>query len=85
VEAAGSLLRRVFDCREEARGRGRRAAEDILRFRSPAAAGVILRDRIATIRRRRARTGPIPPIALLEDRIAELEAENARLRETRPG
>jgi glycosyltransferase involved in cell wall biosynthesis len=80
LEAATGLLRYVFEHQEEAAGRGLRAAEDIRLLHSPTMAGGIIRDRLAAIRRRRARTGPTPSIALLEDRIEELEAENARLR-----
>jgi glycosyltransferase involved in cell wall biosynthesis len=80
LEAATGLLRYVHEHQEEAGDRGSRAAEDIRLVHSPAMAGGIIRDRLAAIRRRRARTGPAPSIALLEDRIEELEAENARLR-----
>jgi glycosyltransferase involved in cell wall biosynthesis len=80
LEAAAGLLRYVFEHQEEAAGRGLRAAEDIRLLHSAALAGGIIRDRLAAIRRRRARTVPAPSPALLEDRIEELEAENARLR-----
>ena len=78
LEAAAGLLQRVYTHQAEAQGRGLRAAEDIKRFQSPARAGAIISERLATIRRRRAR--PARSIASLEDRIEELEAENARLR-----
>jgi glycosyltransferase involved in cell wall biosynthesis len=80
LQAATGLLRYVFEHQEEAAGRGLRAAEDIRLLHSAAMAGGTIRDRLAAIRRRRARTVSTPSIALLEDRIEELEAENARLR-----
>jgi glycosyltransferase involved in cell wall biosynthesis len=78
LEAAARLLRQVYDHQAEARARGSRAAEDMKRFYSPVEAGAIISERLATIRRRRARPRSI---AYLEDRIEELEAENARLRD----
>ena len=80
VDAAAGLLRHVYDCREEARGRGRQAARDINSFHSPAHSGAGIRDRLATIRRRRGRTESTPSIGLLEDRLEKLEAENLELR-----
>jgi len=79
VEAA-ALLRYVYDHPEEARARGRRAAEDILSFHSAAAAGTIINQRLATIRRRRANPGPLRSRGFLEDQLEELEAEKAKLR-----
>ncbi|MEY2510256.1 MAG: hypothetical protein QOE26_1019 [Verrucomicrobiota bacterium] len=79
LEAAVGFLRRVYDNQVEARARGLRAAEDIRRRHSPVKAGAVISERLATIRRRRER--PARPIASLEDRIEELEAENARLRD----
>jgi glycosyltransferase involved in cell wall biosynthesis len=78
--AAADLLRYVYEHQEEARARGLRASRDIKSSHFPATAGAIIRDRLSTIRWRRAKTRLTPSIALLEDRIGELEAENARLR-----
>jgi glycosyltransferase involved in cell wall biosynthesis len=80
VSAAANILRRVYDCREEARVRGLRGAQDIQSSHSPAIAGRAIRDRLATIRRRRTSPSVTASRAMLEDRIEELEAENARLR-----
>jgi glycosyltransferase involved in cell wall biosynthesis len=80
VEAAAALLRQVYDDQEEARARGRRAAEDISSSQSAGAAGTIIGGRLATIRRRRANPGPVRVPGFFEDRLEELEAENARLR-----
>ena len=79
-EAATGLLRHVYERQEEAAERGARAAEDIRLLHSAAGAGDIIRNRLSAIRRRRARTVFAPSVGLLEDRIEELEAENARLR-----
>jgi glycosyltransferase involved in cell wall biosynthesis len=80
VNSAATLLRRVYDCRDEARARGLRGAQDIRAFHSPAIAGQIIRDRLATIRRRRTSRSATVSRGVLEDRIEELEAENAKLR-----
>jgi hypothetical protein len=82
VAAAAALMRQVYTHPEEVRGRGRRAAEDLRSFHSAAAAGAIMSQRIDTIRRRRARTTVTPSVALLEDRIEELETEKAILLST---
>ncbi len=80
LEAAAKLLRQVYERGEDTQGMALRGAQDIRSLHSPATAGSIIRDRLATIRRRRATAGPGVSTALLEDRIAELEKENARLR-----
>ncbi|HEV7510191.1 MAG TPA: glycosyltransferase, partial [Candidatus Acidoferrum sp.] len=80
LEAAAKLLRQVYECPEDTQGMARRGAQDIRSLHSPATAGSIIRDRLATIRRRRATAGLGVSTALFEDRIAELEKENARLR-----
>jgi glycosyltransferase involved in cell wall biosynthesis len=80
VNAASNALRRVYDCRDEARARGLRAAQDIQSSHSPAIAGRVIRDRLAAIRSRRRSLSATASRAMLEDRIEELEAENARLR-----
>lgn len=79
LATAARLLRHVYTNQEEAREKGRLAAEQIRELHAPAVSGALIRDRIAKIRRRRA---VIPPRSnsLLEDRLEELEAENARLR-----
>jgi glycosyltransferase involved in cell wall biosynthesis len=80
LNAAATLLRRVYECRDEARARGLRGAQDIQAFHSPAVAGRVIRDRLATIRRRRTSASATASRGILEDRIEELEAENAKLR-----
>ncbi len=51
VEAAASLMRRVFERREEARERGERARRDIARWLNPRAKADFLNDRLRAIRR----------------------------------
>jgi hypothetical protein len=80
LETAARLLRHVYSNQAEAREKGSRAADDIRRLHGPAASGAIMRERLAKIRRRRTVTHPQRSTALLEDRLEELEAENARLR-----
>ena len=53
IERAAQLLRQVYTHPHEASERGLRGAEDIRTLHSPAAAGLLLRDRLAAIRRRR--------------------------------
>ena len=79
LEEGARLLRHVYEDREEAGARGVRAAADIRSLHSPRIAGVIIRERIATIRRRRAAPAAIRSIPLLEERVEELEAEITRL------
>lgn len=78
VEAA-KLFREVYSHPDEARIRGRRAAEDIRTLHSPEVAGRVLRARIETIRRLRGR--PAPPLSptLLQERVEALENENRAL------
>jgi glycosyltransferase involved in cell wall biosynthesis len=80
IGQAANLLQHVYDHREEACARGAQGAADLRLLHSPVVASSNMRDRLATIRCRRARMVPAPSTALLEDRIAELETENARLR-----
>ena len=86
VEAA-KLLREVYTHPDEARARGRRAAEDMRALHSPKVAGRILRARLETIRQRRSRPTPQVSPALLQERVEALENENRallqRLRESR--
>jgi glycosyltransferase involved in cell wall biosynthesis len=82
LDAAAGLLRQVYDHQAEAHGRGSRAAQDIKLSHSPSTAGAVISDRLATIRRRRARTGPTRSIAFLEDRIDELETRLAAFNTT---
>lgn len=84
LETAASLLRHVYANQDEAREKGLRAAEDIRNLHGRTVSGGTLRERLAKIRRRRAVTAPPPSIALLEDRLEELEAENANLRRGTP-
>jgi glycosyltransferase involved in cell wall biosynthesis len=79
IEEAATLLRHVYQDREEARARGLRAAEDMRILHSPKIAASIIRDRIETIRRRRGRSGLPPSVALLEDKLDALELENRAL------
>jgi len=80
VNAAANILRRVYGCRDEARARGLRGAQDIQSSHSPAIAGRVIRDRLATIRCRRTSLSATGSRAMLEDRIEKLEVENAELR-----
>jgi glycosyltransferase involved in cell wall biosynthesis len=80
VTAAAALLRHVYGQPEDARARGRRAAEDISSFHSAAAAGTIISQRMAIIRKQRANPGPPRSSGFLENQLEELEAENAKLR-----
>jgi len=80
LAAAADLLRHVYIHQEEAQARGVRAASDLRDAHSMAVAGRKISDRLATIRRRRAKTGLAPSLFLLEERIEELQAENANLR-----
>ena len=80
LEAAAGFLTHVYTHPEEARARGHRGAETIRAIHSPAAGGLLIAERLATIRRRRNRSAPPRTAGFLEDRIDELEAENARLR-----
>jgi hypothetical protein len=57
-----------------------RAAQDIASLHNPVAAGAIIKDRLATIQRRRLNPGPRRSIEFLEDRLEELEAQNTKLR-----
>jgi glycosyltransferase involved in cell wall biosynthesis len=79
VKAAAKLLRHVYEQRAEAASRASRAAQDIKSLHSPGLSSSIISERLNTIRRRRARTGPVPLAALLEDRIDELEDRVAQL------
>jgi hypothetical protein len=50
VDHAAQLMRHVFEHRQQARERGRRAAADIRRSHSPRGAGLEMRDRLARVR-----------------------------------
>lgn len=71
--AAAQLLQSVYTNQEEARNRGRRAAQDFCRHHSFESAGLILGDRLAKIRCRRETLRPFRSTAFLEDRLEELE------------
>jgi glycosyltransferase involved in cell wall biosynthesis len=73
VAAAAGLLRHVYKHRAEASAKGARAAEHIASQHSAPVAGKIMSGRLATIRQRHAKRGPAPSIALLQDRLDELE------------
>jgi glycosyltransferase involved in cell wall biosynthesis len=77
--AAAKLLREVYTHPDEARARGRRAAEDMRALHSPEMAGRVLRARLETIRQRRSRSTPQVSPALLQDRVEALENENRAL------
>jgi glycosyltransferase involved in cell wall biosynthesis len=55
VEAAAGLMRRVFDCREEARRKGERAQSDVARLHTPQARAKFVSHRLDTIHRWSAR------------------------------
>jgi len=74
IETAAQLLRGVYAHQEEARARGLRAAEDIRKHYSPQVAGAQIRDRLATIRRRRS-SHPVHSVAFLEDLPEEVKRE----------
>jgi hypothetical protein len=77
---AARLLRHVYDQPEEARARGALAARDIQETHSLTRAGVSVRSRIETIRRRRSNVAAsMPSIELLQDQLETLQAENSRL------
>jgi glycosyltransferase involved in cell wall biosynthesis len=80
LDAAAKLLRHVYEHQAEAKQKGVRAAEDIRALHSPAMAALLMRDRLARIRRRRDRPGLPRSVAFLEDRLEELESETTRQR-----
>ena len=57
VDRAAAMMRHVFEHRDEARARGRRAAEEIRTSHGPQAAGQAMRQRLELLAARRAR-GP---------------------------
>lgn len=71
VITAATLLRRVYDCREEAKARGLRGAQDLQSSHSPASAGRVIQERLARIRRRRTSPSMTASRAMPEDRIEE--------------
>ncbi|PZR76876.1 MAG: hypothetical protein DLM73_01595 [Chthoniobacterales bacterium] len=75
VETAARLLRHVYTYQDEARIRGTRAAEDIRARHCPEFAGLMIKARLAKIRRRRGTSRPVYSVAFLEDRLEELECE----------
>lgn len=54
LEAAARLLRYVYERQDGARDKGLRAAENVRALHSPAVGGPVIRERLATIRLRRA-------------------------------
>lgn len=80
TQAAAELLRSVFSHREVAARKGQRAAADIRAGHNPEVAGDIIRQRLAKIRQRRHDSSPVGSTGFFEDRIEELQAENAKLR-----
>ena len=61
VDAAASLMRRVFDHRALAQEKGLRAREDICQRHGLAQTAAFLRDRFEAIRRARTRAARVPP------------------------
>jgi glycosyltransferase involved in cell wall biosynthesis len=76
VEAAAHLLRHVYTHQDEARDKGRRAAEDFRVLHSPEIAGPIILDRLTKIRHRRTTSPRVRSIAFYEDRLEQLEGQN---------
>jgi glycosyltransferase involved in cell wall biosynthesis len=81
--AAADLLRQVYFNQEEARERGRRAAEDLRSRHSAAFTGKIIAQRLAVIRQRRsaALLAPVRSREFFQDQVAELQE---RLRKYEP-
>lgn len=77
LEAATALLWHVYTHQPEALEKGTRAAGEIRALHSPRAVAPIIRERLAKIRSRRSRTGPIRSIGLLEDQLEELQSSQA--------
>jgi glycosyltransferase involved in cell wall biosynthesis len=77
LEAAAGLLRHVYDHQAEAQARGLRAAEDIRVLHTPEVSGLVIRQRLVKIRRRRSAFRSLRSVAFLEDRLEELEAEKS--------
>jgi glycosyltransferase involved in cell wall biosynthesis len=61
VRRAAALMRRVFEDPEAAAATGRRAADDIRRTHSPAAAGAVMKQRLEQLRARGAGHKPTAP------------------------
>lgn len=78
VNAAARLLRHVYTHQDEARDKGKRAAEDMRALHAPEIAGPIILDRLTKIRRRRATSHRVRTIAFYEDRLEELEGKTMR-------
>jgi hypothetical protein len=70
VEHAARLMRQVFDRRDEARAKGRRAAADIRRTHSARRAGQEMRDRLARVTPPPPAPGHDPLIDRLDGRVA---------------
>ncbi len=77
LEAATALLRHVYEHQQEARDKGRQAAEDLRTLHSPRAVASVIRERLEKIRYRRSGLGPIRSIGLLEDQLEELQSLKA--------
>jgi glycosyltransferase involved in cell wall biosynthesis len=81
AEAAARLLRHVYEQPADAHARGRCAAQVIRCLYSPAMAGNIIANRLASIRQRRIAPGPERSSGFFEDKIEELTGEIKRLRQ----
>jgi 2-polyprenyl-3-methyl-5-hydroxy-6-metoxy-1,4-benzoquinol methylase len=73
LDHAAALMRHVYSDRAEAAARGVRAGADIRNLHSPPIAGAEMADRLAVVRARRLRFGPISPIQAIEQRVEALE------------
>jgi glycosyltransferase involved in cell wall biosynthesis len=75
VGEASRLLREIYLNKSMSQEKEWRAARDIRERFSPSAAGQMIYDRLAKIRRRRKATGPVRSIAFLEEQLEELEGQ----------
>lgn len=89
VNHAGSLMRRVFEDRQEAAIRGRRAADDIRRTHSPAAAAEVMGRRLDLLHERHGvrlanAAQTVPLTARIDERVQVGPTPGARSRLGRP-
>lgn len=74
IEHAAELMRQVFEEREEAERKGKRAAAAIRSSHSPEAAGEVLEERLAELNRRNALALSTPPTSASAERPAMVPA-----------
>lgn len=79
VDDAAALMRHVYTHREEATQRGLRAAQDIRELHSAAVGARSIRERIETVRSRRAGTQRRVTLDELQDRVQALEKAQREL------